>query len=164
MTSTSSTLPAAPAPPAGELDRLDKSIIERLQRDGRCSYAAIARTVGLSEPAVRQRVRRLLDSGVVQVVGVTDPLSLGFARQAMIGIRASGDLRETADRLAGLPEIDYVVICAGSFDLLVELVVHDDHHLLGILNDAIRAIPGVRDTETFVYLKLVKQTYEWGLP
>jgi Lrp/AsnC family transcriptional regulator for asnA, asnC and gidA len=144
------------------LDQVNKDIVEQLQQDGRRSYAALAKAVGLSEPAVRQRVQKLLDAGVMQIVAVTDPLMLGFARQAMIGIRADGDLRAIADQLAALEEIDYVVICTGSFDLLIELVVSDDEQLLDILNDAIRAIPGVRDTEVFVYLKLVKQTYTWG--
>jgi Lrp/AsnC family transcriptional regulator for asnA, asnC and gidA len=144
------------------LDRVNKAIIEQLQQDGRRSYAALAKAVGLSEPAVRQRVQRLLDAGVMQIVAVTDPVSLGFARQALIGIRADGDLRAIADQLSALGEIDYVVICTGSFDLLVELVVTDDEQLLAILNDAIRSIPGVRDTEVFVYLKLVKQSYAWG--
>ncbi|MGH9068752.1 MAG: Lrp/AsnC family transcriptional regulator [Acidimicrobiales bacterium] len=139
-----------------------KALIEELQADGRRSYAGLARAVGLSEAAVRQRVQRLLDAGVMQIVGVTDPLTLGFARQAMIGIRADGDLREVADGLAAIPEIDYVVVCAGSFDLLVEVVCGDDDDLLGIISDQIRAVPGVRDTETFVYLRLVKQTYSWG--
>ena len=150
---------------AGEppvLDQINKDIVEQLQQDGRRSYATLAKAVGLSEPAVRQRVQKLLDNGVMQIVAVTDPLMLGFARQAMIGIRADGDLRAIADQLAALEEIDYVVICTGSFDLLVELVVSDDEQLLDILNDAIRSIPGVRDTEVFVYLKLVKQTYTWG--
>ena len=150
---------------AGEppvLDHVNKDIVEQLQQDGRRSYATLAKAVGLSEPAVRQRVQKLLDTGVMQIVAVTDPLMLGFARQAMIGIRADGDLRSIADQLAALEEIDYVVICTGSFDLLIELVVSDDEQLLDILNDAIRSIPGVRDTEVFVYLKLVKQTYTWG--
>ena len=150
---------------AGEppvLDQINKDIVEQLQQDGRRSYATLAKAVGLSEPAVRQRVQKLLDNGVMQIVAVTDPLMLGFARQAMIGIRADGDLRGIADQLAALVEIDYVVICTGSFDLLVELVVSDDEQLLDILNDDIRSIPGVRDTEVFVYLKLVKQTYTWG--
>ena len=108
--------------------------------------------------------QRLTEAGVIQVVAVTDPLTLGFAREALIGIRAAGDLRELARRLAEVPEIDYVVICSGSFDLLIELVCHDDEHLLTLINDKIRSIPGVRDTETFVYLKLVKQTYSWGTP
>lgn len=144
------------------LDHVNKDIVEQLQQDGRRSYANLAKAVGLSEPAVRQRVQKLLDAGVMQIVAVTDPLMLGFARQAMIGIRADGDLRAIADQLAALEEIDYVVICTGSFDLLIELVVSDDEQLLDILNDAIRSIPGVRDTEVFAYLKLVKQTYAWG--
>jgi Lrp/AsnC family transcriptional regulator, regulator for asnA, asnC and gidA len=144
------------------LDRVNKDIVEQLQQDGRRSYATLAKAVGLSEPAVRQRVQKLLDTGMMQIVAVTDPLMLGFARQAMIGIRADGDLRAIADQLAALDEIDYVVICTGSFDLLIELVVSDDEQLLDILNDAVRSIPGVRDTEVFVYLKLVKQTYTWG--
>ena len=144
------------------LDSVNKDIIEQLQEDGRASYATLAKAVGLSEPAVRQRVQKLLDSGVMQIVAVTDPLRLGFVRQAMIGIRTDGDLRSIADQLAALDAIDYVVICTGSFDLLVEMVVSGDEELLDILNDAIRSIDGVRDTEVFVYLKLVKQTYTWG--
>jgi Lrp/AsnC family transcriptional regulator for asnA, asnC and gidA len=144
------------------LDATSKAIIEQLQADGRRSYAAIAQAVGLSEAAVRQRVNRLLESGVMQIVAVTDPLTLGFRRQAMIGIRTDGDLRAVADALAELAEIDYIVLTAGSFDLLVELVCEDDDELLRLLNEHIRTIPGVRDTETFVYLKLAKQTYTWG--
>jgi Lrp/AsnC family transcriptional regulator for asnA, asnC and gidA len=145
------------------LDEPNRAIIEQLQADGRRSYAAIAAAIGLSEAAVRQRVQRLLDSGVMQIVAVTDPLQLGFARQAMVGVRADGDLSEVADKLASLPEVDYVVVTAGSFDLLVEVVCNDDEHLLSLLNNSIRAVPGVRDSETFVYLKLAKQTYTWGV-
>jgi Lrp/AsnC family transcriptional regulator for asnA, asnC and gidA len=144
------------------LDDVNKRIIEQLQRDGRMSYAALAKVVGLSEAAVRQRVQRLLDTGVMQIVAVTDPLTLGFARQVMIGVKVQGDLRKVAESLARVPEIDYVVICAGGYDLLVELVCTDDDHLLSLLNDTIRAIDGVLATETFVYLKLAKQTYAWG--
>jgi Lrp/AsnC family transcriptional regulator, regulator for asnA, asnC and gidA len=152
-------VPAAPT----LLDDANRAIIEQLQADGRRSYAAIALAVGLSEAAVRQRVQRLLDSGVMQIVAVTDPMQLGFARQAMVGVRADGDLSEIADKLAALPEVDYVVVTAGSFDLLVEVVCNDDEHLLSLLNNSIRAVPGVRDSETFVYLKLAKQTYTWGV-
>ncbi|MER7275504.1 Lrp/AsnC family transcriptional regulator [Dactylosporangium sp. NPDC000244] len=144
------------------LDDVNKRIIEQLQRDGRMSYAALAKVVGLSEAAVRQRVQRLLDTGVMQIVAVTDPLTLGFARQVMIGVKVEGDLRPVAKALAGVPEIDYVVICAGGYDLLVELVCTDDEHLLDLINDTVRSIPGVTATETFVYLKLAKQTYAWG--
>jgi Lrp/AsnC family transcriptional regulator for asnA, asnC and gidA len=140
----------------------EKSIIEQLQQDGRRAYATIAHAVGLSEAAVRQRVQRLLKSGVIQIVAVTDPLQLGFPRQAMIGLRVEGDIEAVADELEKFPEVDYVVVTAGSFDLLVETVCEDDDHLLELLNGRIRAIPSVRSTETFVYLKLRKQTYTWG--
>lgn len=144
------------------LDEINKQIIDHLQRDGRMSYATLAKTIGLSEAAVRQRVQRLLDNGLMQIVAVTDPLTLGFARQAMVGLRVNGDLREIADKLAAIPEVDYVVICAGRYDLLVELVCTDDAHLLDLLNEKVRAIEGVSAVDTFMYLKLAKQTYAWG--
>jgi Lrp/AsnC family transcriptional regulator, regulator for asnA, asnC and gidA len=144
------------------IDDVGKQLIEELQRDGRRSYAALAKTVGLSEAAVRQRVQRLIDSGVMQVVAVTDPLQVGFSRQAMVGIRADGDLVRVAEELGKIDEVEYVVITAGSFDILLELVCEDDDHLLRVLSERIRVLPGVRDTETFVYLKLTKQTYAWG--
>lgn len=147
---------------AGLLDEVNKRIIEQLQQDGRRSYAAIAKVVGLSEAAVRQRVQRLLEVGIMQIVAVTDPISVGFRRQAMIGIKADGDLQEVARKLAAVPEIDYVVVCAGSFDIIVELVCVDDDHLLTLMVNAIRSIPEVHSTEAFMYLKLVKQTYSWG--
>jgi Lrp/AsnC family transcriptional regulator, regulator for asnA, asnC and gidA len=143
-------------------DDIGRRLIEELQRDGRRSYAALAKTVGLSEAAVRQRVQRLIESGVMQVVAVTDPMQVGFARQAMIGLRVSGDLTAMADALAEIDEVDYVVITAGSFDLLLEVVCEDDDDLLRLLSERIRSLPGVRETETFVYLKLTKQTYSWG--
>jgi len=143
------------------LDDLSKRIIEQLQQDGRRSYAAIGKAVGLSEAAVRQRVQRLVDAGAMQIVAVTDPMTLGFPRQAMVGIRCSGDLERVAEHLAGMEEIDYVVITAGSFDLLIEVVCEDDDQLLEILS-RLRSIPSVTTTETFVYLKLCKQTYSWG--
>ncbi|MGH3518632.1 MAG: Lrp/AsnC family transcriptional regulator [Haloechinothrix sp.] len=145
------------------LDDISKAIIEQLQQDGRRAYASIGKAVGLSEAAVRQRVQRLVDSGVMQIVAVTDPLELGFARQAMIGIKATGELEPIADALAAMDEIDYVVITAGSFDLIVELVCESDEHLLDVLSKRIRSISGVMSTETFVYLKLHKQTYSWGV-
>jgi Lrp/AsnC family transcriptional regulator, regulator for asnA, asnC and gidA len=150
----------APGPPP-PLDGTAKQIIEQLQQDGRRSYAAIGKAVGLSEAAVRQRVQRLIDTGVMRIVAVTDPLALGFRRQTMIGIRCEGDLERVAGHLAALDEIDYVVITAGSFDLLVEVVCEDDDHLLEILS-RIRSVPGVTSTETFVYLKLRKQTHSRG--
>jgi Lrp/AsnC family transcriptional regulator, regulator for asnA, asnC and gidA len=144
------------------LDAANRAIIEALQRDGRQPYGAIAEEVGLSEAAVRRRVQRLREAGVMQIVAVTDPLQLGFTRQAMVGISVEGDVRQVADKLSALPEVDYVVMCAGSFDLLAEVVCENDERLLAVLNDSVRAIPGVRRTETFLYLKLAKQTYTWG--
>jgi Lrp/AsnC family transcriptional regulator for asnA, asnC and gidA len=144
------------------LDAIDKAVIEQLQEDGRRTYTQIARAVGLSEAAVRQRVQRLLDGGVMQIVAVTDPLMLGFRRQAMVGLRVEGDLREVADTVASIPDVDYVVITSGSYDLLIEVVAEDDESLLSLLNDKIRTIPGVRGAEVFIYLRLVKQTYTWG--
>jgi Lrp/AsnC family transcriptional regulator for asnA, asnC and gidA len=145
------------------LDNISKAIIAQLQVDGRRSYAAIGKAVGLSEAAVRQRVQRLTEAGVMQVVAVTDPLELGFDRQAMIGIKAAGALEPIADELAKMDEVEYVVITAGSFDLLAEVLCESDEHLLQVLSERIRQIEGVKETETFVYLKLVKQTYSWGV-
>jgi Lrp/AsnC family transcriptional regulator for asnA, asnC and gidA len=145
------------------LDEVSKAIIEQLQQDGRRSYASIGKVVGLSEAAVRQRVQRLVESGVMQVVAVTDPLQLGFARQAMIGVTVSGPLEGVADALAELDEVDYVVITAGRYDLLVEVVCETDEHLLDLISSRIRALEGVVSTETLMYLKLRKQTYSWGV-
>ena len=156
-----STAGRAPAKPI-QLDDVSKAIIEQLQSDGRRSYAEIGKAVGLSEAAVRQRVQKLTDSGVMQVVAVTDPMQLGFYRQAMIGIRVSGDTTEVADELSQLTAVDYVVLTAGSFDILVEVVCENDDDLIDLLNKQIRAIDGVQSTETFVYLKLLKQFYNWG--
>jgi len=144
------------------LDDVSKGIIEQLQEDGRRSYAEIGKAVGLSEAAVRQRVQKLTESGVMQVVAVTDPMQLGFYRQAMIGIRVTGDTVRVAEALAALPAVDYVVLTAGSFDVLAEVVCESDEDLIELLNQRIRAIEGVLSTETFVYLKLQKQFYNWG--
>ena len=147
---------------SSQLDDVSKLIIEQLQLDGRRSYSEIGKAVGLSEAAVRQRVQKLTESGVMQVVAVTDPMQLGFFRQAMIGIRCTGDTREIAQKIAALSETDYVVHTAGSFDILVEVICEDDDEFIELLNSKIRSLPGVTSTETFVYLKLHKQFYNWG--
>ena len=154
--------PAASQPNAVLLDDVSKAIIEQLQQDGRRPYATIAKAVGLSEAAVRQRVQRLLDAKVMEIVAVTDPTTLGFLRWAMVGMRVEGDLQVVVDQLSALPEVDYVVITAGSYDLFAEVVCEDDAHLLRLLNDHIRSIPQIQHSETFVYLRLAKQTYSWG--
>ena len=162
MTRMTEKSPAGPraTPP---LDDVSKSIIEQLQQDGRRSYAAIGKAVGLSEAAVRQRVQRLSEGGIMQIVAVTDPLQLGFDRQAMVGICVDGDIQPVAEALSALEEVIYVVMTAGSFDVLCEVVSADDKELLELVAGRIRAVPGVRTTETFMYLQLAKQTYSWGV-
>jgi Lrp/AsnC family transcriptional regulator for asnA, asnC and gidA len=145
------------------LDDTAKRIIELLQDDGRLSYSAIAKQVGLSEAAVRHRVQKLIESGAMQVVAVTDPLQMGFARQAMIGIKVSGNVREVATELAEMDQLDYIVITTGRFDILAEVVVESDDELLEVVSERISALPRVVTTETFVYLRLEKQTYAWGV-
>ena len=147
---------------SAQIDDVSKAIIEQLQSDGRRSYAEIGKAVGLSEAAVRQRVQKLTDAGVMQIVAVTDPMQLGFFRQAMIGVRVSGDTRIVADKLAAMPSVDYVVLTAGTFDILAEVVCENDNDLITMLNSEIRTLEGVLSTETFVYLKLHKQFYNWG--
>jgi Lrp/AsnC family transcriptional regulator for asnA, asnC and gidA len=144
------------------IDDLSKRIIEQLQEDGRRSYAAIARAVGLSEAATRQRVQRLLDEGVVQIAAVTSARAVGFNRQALLGIKVEGDIQRVAEKLVSVAEAEYVVICAGQFDLLVEVVCENDEHLLQLVDESIRPIPGVRSTEIFMYLRVAKETYSWG--
>ena len=143
------------------LDDMSRAIIEQLQIDGRKPYAAIGAAIGLSEAAVRQRIAKLIESGVMQVVAVTDPLTVGSYRMAMIGIKVEGDLTEVADQLSHYKEVDYVLVTAGRFDVMAEVICNDDEHLLELLQ-RIRAIPQVRSTESFIYLKLRKQLYNWG--
>jgi Lrp/AsnC family transcriptional regulator for asnA, asnC and gidA len=145
------------------LDDVSRAIIAQLQQDGRRAYATIGKAVGLSEAAVRQRVQKLIDSGTMQIVAVTDPQQIGFARQLMIGINIDGDLDATAKSLGEIPELVYIILTAGSFDILAEAVVVDDDHLLELINARIRTLPGVRRIESFMYLKLTKQTYNWGI-
>ena len=144
------------------LDATDRALIHLLQRDGRRPYTQLAKEVGLSEAAVRQRVQRMLDNDTMQIVAVTDPLQLGLSRQAMVLIRVNGDVREVADQLEQIEEVAYLVVTAGSVDLLAELVVSDDDALFSLLNDRIRQIPGVLSTDTIMYLGLRKQTYQCG--
>ncbi|KJL35627.1 MAG: Lrp/AsnC family transcriptional regulator [Microbacterium sp.] len=144
------------------LDETSKLIIEQLQEDGRRSYARIGAAVGLSEAAVRQRVQKLIDSDVMQIVAVTNPLQVGFPRQALVGLRVSGDTRIVAAALEKLEAVDYVVLTAGSFDIVIEVVCESDAELSELLNSRIRTLPGVLSSETFVYLELRKQSYNWG--
>jgi Lrp/AsnC family transcriptional regulator for asnA, asnC and gidA len=144
------------------IDDVSKAIIEQLQEDGRRPYAAIGKAVGLSEAAVRQRVQRLSDAGVIQIVAVTDPLQVGMFRQALVAVNVQGPIEPVADALAEIDEVAYVVICAGRFDVLCEVVCEDDNALLELISHRVRTLPGVADTELLVYLSLRKQSYQWG--
>lgn len=143
------------------LDDTDKAIVDHLQTDGRMPYAKLGPLVGLSPAAARQRVLALTASGVMQVVAVTDPISLGFGTQAWVGIAANGNLDEAASAIASVDEADYVVVTTGRFDVMAEIVAEDNDHLLEVMN-TIRSLECVRSTEVFTYMKLVKQTYNWG--
>jgi Lrp/AsnC family transcriptional regulator for asnA, asnC and gidA len=144
-----------------KLDLIDRKIIESLQADGRTAFTALARETGVSEAAVRARVRRLKENGVIEVVAVTNPLMVGFDVMAMVGIQANSNLEEIADIVSEWDETSYVVILSGSFDLMVEIVCSDNQHLLRLVQ-RIREVPGVKATETFMYLDLHKQTFSWG--
>jgi Lrp/AsnC family transcriptional regulator for asnA, asnC and gidA len=154
---------SVPRPVAADLDDIDKAIIRALQTDGRTPYSKLGPMVGLSQAAVRQRVQRLTDRGVMQIVAVTDPALLGLGLQAMVGVRIEGDVRVAAKAVAEVDDVEYVVITAGRYDLLVEVVAADASRLLDLVTDGIRTAPGVVSTEILTYLHLVKQTYSWGV-
>lgn len=144
------------------LDTVDLALIATLQDDGRASFTALAKSVGLSEGAVRQRVQRMLGEKTMRIVAVVEPETLELHREAMIGVTVDGDARQIAKRLAELPEAHEVVLTAGSFDILCEVACRNDQRLLALLADEIRAVDGVLGTETFVYLSRAKRSYEWG--
>ena len=147
--------------PAIKLDPVNRRIIEILQREGRSPYTSIARELGISEAAVRARVQRLTDAGVLDVVAVTNPLKLGFEVMALVGVQANSDLGRVAETVSKWPETSYVVITSGSYDLLVEVVCEHNRHLLDVVQ-RLREIDDVKSTETFMYLDMVKMTYAWG--
>jgi Lrp/AsnC family transcriptional regulator, regulator for asnA, asnC and gidA len=149
---------------AGGVDPVDRRIVAALQRDGRRPFTAIARDLGISEAAVRQRVTRLQSAGVMQVVAVADPMTLGFKTMAMVAISVDGRARkQAAEAVRRLPEVSYLVLTAGSFDMLAEVVCEDNDHLLRLLSEDLARIDGVRQTQTFMYLRLLKEAYTWSL-
>jgi Lrp/AsnC family transcriptional regulator for asnA, asnC and gidA len=150
--------------PSVPLDGTDKAIIRALQADGRISYADLAPRVGLSAPATRQRMQRLMDSGLLQVVAVTDPLKLGLPVMALVAVAVEGDVRAVADRVSELDNVIYVVLTSGSFDLFAEVVCADMDELFVVVNDHIKAVPGVRATESFVYFDIHTHRFTWGVP
>jgi Lrp/AsnC family transcriptional regulator, regulator for asnA, asnC and gidA len=143
------------------LDEADRTIIELLQADGRMPFTRIAAEVGLTEGAIRQRVQRLTDAGVMQIVAVTDPLSLGVRRVAMVGVRVTGDVEQTAAALVELPEVEYLIATSGRYDVMLEVIVDDDEHLMRLLS-SLRRRRDVAEIESFVCLKVFKQTFSWG--
>jgi Lrp/AsnC family transcriptional regulator, regulator for asnA, asnC and gidA len=147
--------------PGRGLDNVDQAIIEALQKNGRESFRRIAAEVGVSEATVRARYSRLCDQNILQVTGVTNPLGLGFEAMAMVGIRTAGAPEPVADEIAKWDEAGYVVVTAGQYDILVELVCADRRQLLD-LTSRIRELDGVVSTESFLYLALWKQLYDWG--
>jgi Lrp/AsnC family transcriptional regulator for asnA, asnC and gidA len=149
-----------PVAPARRTDELDRRIIDELQANGRESFRSIAGRIGVSEATVRARYGRLTAEGILQVVAVTNPLGLGY-EQALVGVKTSGSPDNAADAIAHWPEADYVVATAGQFDIVVELVATDRRHLLE-LTSRLRSLPEVVSTETFVYLEMWKQLYDWG--
>ncbi len=145
------------------LDDLDKAIIQCLQLDGRRPYAQIGRQLQIPEATVRQRAERLISRGIVQVVGVTDPLAMGFQQPALIGLKVEpGKLEQIAEEIAKLDEVTYLVVTAGRFNLVCEVVCEDNDHLLRVLTEQFAAIKGIRSTETLVELRFVKESYRWG--
>ena len=145
------------------LDDLDKAIIRCLQLDGRRPYAQIGRELKVPEATVRQRAERLISRRVVQIVGVTDPLAMGFQQPALIGLKVDANrLEEIAQKIAALDEVTYLVVTAGRFDLMCEVVCEDNDHLLRVLTEDLAKIRGIRSTETLVELRFVKESYQWG--
>jgi Lrp/AsnC family transcriptional regulator, regulator for asnA, asnC and gidA len=147
--------------PARRLDHVDQSIIEALQKNGRESFRRIAAEIGVSEATVRARYGRLCDDDILQVTGVTNPLGLGFDAMAMVGIRTGGSPEPVADEISKWEEAGYVIVTAGQYDILVELVCADRRQLLE-LTSRIRALDSVVSTESFLYLAMWKQLYDWG--
>ena len=147
------------------IDDVDRAIVRALQADGRRPFTSIAASIGISEAAVRQRYARLREAGVLQVVAVTNPLTLGYQLMALIGAKVDGnELERAAERISTFPETSYVVLSTGGFDVLVEVVCEDNAHLIRFLTEQLAGVEGVRETETFFYLKVVKENYEWGGP
>jgi Lrp/AsnC family transcriptional regulator, regulator for asnA, asnC and gidA len=149
--------------PIDDLDEIDRLLVALLQADGRASYADLGEAVGLSPAGARLRVLRLQERGILQIVAVTDPLALGYGQMAQIGVVVDADVRTVADAMAAIDEVIYIVLTAGSFDLMVEVVATDPHHLLTIVNEKVRPVPGVARVETFPYYGIHTHRFTWGV-
>jgi Lrp/AsnC family transcriptional regulator for asnA, asnC and gidA len=155
--------PGVKTPPAKDLDDKDLQIIAALQIDGRTNFAELANGIDLSQAAIRLRVNRLLEAGVVEIVAITDPLTIGFTVQAMVGLTVDGDIEPLSKEIGARDYAVYVVLTAGRFDMLVEVLCADNDHLLDVMSD-LRGLNGVSSVEAHTYLRLTKQTYAWGIP
>jgi Lrp/AsnC family transcriptional regulator for asnA, asnC and gidA len=148
-----------------KVDETDLAIIRILQRDGRRAYADIATELGLAPSTVQQRANRLVDSGIVKITALVDPTTVGISVFAMIAIKADGTrLREAAADIGKFEETDYVVICTGPYDILIEVACRSNEHLLSFISDKLAKVEGVREIETFLYLRTVKDTDQWTIP
>ena len=146
-----------------QLDDTDVGIIQQLQYDGRLPFTRIAAKLSISEGAVRRRVKRLTDSGVLQIVAVVEPQHLGLSAAGTIGITVqAGQVDAVAQRLAQFPEISYLFMVAGEFDLFAEVFCSDREHFVSFLNQTLQQVPGVERTRTFMILKMYKLSYRWG--
>ena len=146
-----------------KLDEVDLQIIEILSKDGRTPFAQIAQRLEVSTGMIRQRYHRLVQEGVLQVVAVTNPLLMGYSTMAQIEVKVDvSRLPEIADEIASFEEVTYLVFLTGSYDLHLEVVCRDKEHLLDFLTKKLHAVEGVRDTETFIYLHIAKEIYNWA--
>jgi len=142
------------------LDDIDRQIIDELQKDGRAAFSQIAGRLNVSPGMIRQRYNRLVEQGILRVVAITNPLRMGFKTMAMIGIRADGSkLLEVAAKVASLDEVIYMIIASGRFDIFAEVVCRDHEHLLRFITEKLSTIDGVRESESFMHLKIVKEIY-----
>ena len=146
------------------LDKIDKQLLRELQNDGRATYAEMGEIVGLTPPAVRARVQRMRDNGVLQIVAVTDPIALGYAEAAMVGIRVDGDPREVAERIAAIPNVVYMVMTVGGYDIMAEIVCTDREEFGNVLHQQIRGVEGVRSADAFPYTAIHTNRFTWGVP
>lgn len=146
-----------------QIDEIDQQIIKILNQDGRASFAQIAQTLGVSPGMIRQRYNRLVEEGAVQVVAITNPMLMGFTIMAQIGVKVNVNrFQEIADRIASFDEVIYLVMITGSYDLFVEVVCRDRTHLLDFLTNKLHSVEGVKEAETFVYLRIIKEVYTWA--
>ena len=145
---------------AVNLDETDLKIIEALRKDGRVAFAQIAEQLSVSPGMIRQRYNRLVEQGYLKVVAITNPLRMGFTSMAMIGIRVDGSkLLTVAEKVSKLDEVIYMIISSGRFDIFAEVVCRNHEDLLRFITEKLSVIDGVRESESFMHLKIIKEVY-----